>query len=81
MAGGLGGCIAGVKASFSFVSLLMLLINQVFLLHYAIQLHVTLVLFSDIRRVHGYATVASDSYTDRCGSTTGEYGQEGEDDH
>ena len=71
--GSLGGCIAGIKAEVALIGPLVLLINQIFLLHYAIQLHVTLVLFSDIRRVHGYVTVASDSNTDSSGRTTGEY--------
>ena len=42
----------------------MLDVNQIFLLHYAIELHVALVLFPNISRIHGYIAVTSYSHTD-----------------
>ena len=56
----------------------MLDVNQIFLLHYAIELHVALVLFPNISRIHGYIAVTSYSHTDCCRRTASENWKERE---
>ena len=73
MARGLRGGVASVK-----VLSLVLDVNQIFLLHYAIELHVALVLLPNIGGVHRDVAVPSDPDADSGRGTAREDRQEGE---